>query len=470
MRRVATCLALVLAGGCGPASPPPNLLLVSIDTLRADRLACYGGPADAGVALCALALHGTRYAWAFATAPATAPSVASLLTGRYPRSHGLRQEARSRLREEVPTLAETLRAAGYATAAFVSNPVLGRRRRLDRGFETYDERLPRRERNRPGYRERTARDTSDAALAWVSEAREPWFVWVHYQDPHGPYEPPGALPALDPPGGEPLPILDEDSGAGGIPAYQALAGVRTREAYEARYLAEVRYLDGELGRLVQEIDATGRPPLVVATADHGEAFGEDGFFFAHGHSVGLDQIRVPLLVRTIEPGRPRVVETPVSLVDVAPTLLRAAGLGSETLPGSEGRGLPGPDEAAPGRPVFAEHRRQVAVVQGGGYFARDRSPGAGADPDGRRWDGKSPALPARTAALPSDGPPGAYESSETRAGENPLEPLLAEFLDRGFVVPVYGPEVPEAIRTQLRALGYEEPLADPEGRPGKQFP
>jgi arylsulfatase len=462
VRRVATCLALCLAGGCGEAARP-NLLLVSIDTLRGDRLACYGGPADAGVALCALAESGTRYAWAFATAPSTAPSIASLLTGRYPRSHAVSQRARSRLPDGVPTLAGSLRAAGYATAAFVSNPVLERGKGLDRGFDVYDDRMPRRELNRPRYRERTARDTTDAALAWVEDAPEPWFVWVHYQDPHGPYDPPGAPPARDRPGDAALPLLDEDSGAGGIPAYQALAGARTPEAYAARYLAEIRYTDGEVGRLVRRIDAIGRPPLVVATADHGEAFGEDAFFFAHGHSVGLEQIRVPLWVRPAEPGPARVVQTPVSLVDVAPTLLRAAGLDPDALPGSEGRELPALSRERPpdasGRPVFAEHGRQVAVAVGRRYFARDRRPGATTGPDGEPWGPKAPALPARTAALPADGQPRGYQDPDeeaAREGARALEPLLAGFLAHGSRAAAEQPGVPEETREALRALGYQE--------------
>jgi arylsulfatase A-like enzyme len=457
VRRFATCLALWLGSGCGGA-PSPNLLLVSIDTLRADRLACYGGPAQAGVALCALAEHGTRYAWAFATAPATAPSVASLLTARYPRAHGVGQDAESTLPEEVPTLAERLRAAGYATAAFVSNPVLERGRRLDRGFDVYDAHLPRRESNRPHYRERSAGETTDAALAWLRSAREPWFAWVHYQDPHGPYEPPDAPPARDGPGGTELPLLADDSGSGGIPAYQAIAGLRSREAYEARYLAEIRYLDRELARLVRSLDdAGGRPPFLVVTADHGEAFGEDGFHFAHGHSVGLDQIRVPLVVRPGEPGPPAVIETAVSLVDVAPTLLRAAGLEPGALVGSEGRPLPTLRGAPEARsPIFAEHLRQVAVVHAGRYFARDRRPGATAAADGRPWGRKAPALPARAAALPPDpGAPVPYEVSGP-GDQSDLEPLLAEFLARPSAAPRERAEVPPETRARLRALGYED--------------
>ena len=126
---IAAWLALASLAGCGDApEPPPNLLLVSIDTLRADGLACYGGEPDVGVAICGLAERGTRFEWAFATAPSTAPSVASILTGRYPSFHGVGESGLSTLRDEALTLAEVLQEAGYTAAAFVSNPVLTRSR------------------------------------------------------------------------------------------------------------------------------------------------------------------------------------------------------------------------------------------------------------------------------------------------------------------------------------------------------
>src|SRR5262245_10713624 len=298
VRRATLASACLALSACGtPPSGPPNLLLITIDTLRADRLACYGGEPDVGTAICALADGGTRFAWAFSAAPHTAPSVASLLTSRYPSFHGVGQDASSRLRFSQPTVAGLLRAAGYTTAAFVSNPVLNPSRNFGQGFDVYDVNLTRHERNRPGALERVAADTTDAALTWARTGpASPWFVWVHYQDPHGPYDPPGAGPARDEPGAEVLPVLEQQSGLGGIPAYQALPGLHSAAAYERRYLDEIRYLDPHVGRLIAALDELGRP-AVLLTADHGEAFGEDGFYFAHGHSVGLDQIRVPLLWR-----------------------------------------------------------------------------------------------------------------------------------------------------------------------------
>jgi arylsulfatase A-like enzyme len=455
---IALAAALVCGGCSGEAPRRPNLLLVTVDTLRPDRLGCYGGPDDVGLAMCALGRAGTRFEWAFSTAPTTAPSVASILTSRYAGQHRVTQHARSYLGAELPTLAETLRGAGYHTAAFVSNPILQRRKRFDRGFDRYDDEMTRRESNRPHFTERDARDTSDAALAWAqAEARSPWFLWVHYQDPHGPYEPPRAPPARDAPGGPRLPVLETDSGRGGIPSYQALTGAFHVRTYEGRYLDEIRFLDREVGRLVSGLDALGDPPSVLLASDHGEAFGEDGYYFAHGHSTGLDQIRVPLLWRP-PPGRrgAGVVKDSVSLVDVAPSLLELAGLPQPE--GFVGRPLPLGADAKAGeeRAIFAEQDRRAAVVRGRRYYARERDPAARVRPDGRPWGDENPALPPRTARLGSGPALPPYRSTPNDPPED-LETALRDHLE---ALPE-GPghrhaEVPAGVREQLRALGYAD--------------
>lgn len=439
-------LWLALAAGCAaePAAPP-DLLLVTIDTLRADRLACYGGPEDVGTEICRLERGGTRFAWAFATAPYTAPSVASMLTSRYPSGHGVVQAAGSRQPDRHATLAEQLRAAGYATGAVVSNAVLGRFRNFRRGFESYDAELSEPEGVRPVL-ERRAAATTDAALAWVrAQGDRRWFLWVHYQDPHGPYDPPGVPAASDAAGAPRLPVLDVQSGLGGIPAYQALPGLFSPAAYEARYLEEIRHVDAHLGRLLDGLDASGARPAVLFTSDHGEAFGEDGFHFAHGHSVGLDQIRVPLLYRPPRAGASRVVQQAVSLIDVAPTLLALAGV--DAPPGFEGRPLPLRGEpGSPARALFAEHRRRIAVIAGGTYYSRDRDPSSAPAwyaPRVARLDGDGP-LPPVSHPTPVDAP-------------RDLERNLADFVrtrraERAEAVPV-SPETLE----RMRELGYVDP-------------
>ena len=452
---IALGFALLLLLGCGLGTPSHhNLLLVTIDTLRADRLACYGGPPDVGTAICGLAERGARFEWAFSTAPSTAPSVASILTSQYPVRHGVTQHVRSHLADESVTLAELLRDAGYQTAAFVSNPVLKGFRRLDQGFDHYDETMQRRERNRRTYKERHAADTSDAVLAWAqAHAVAPWFLWVHFQDPHGPYDPPGAARARDLPGDRKLPRLKKLSGRRGIPSYQFLPGVFSAEAYERRYLDEIRFLDRHFARLIDGLDALGDPPAVLLTADHGEALGEDEYYFAHGHSVGLEQIRVPLLWRPPRPAEPRVEEAPVSLIDVAPTLLRVVGV--EPAAGFSGRALPVPGARRAGgdvaRPVFAEHGEQTAVIQGHDYLTRRRDPS--------KPHPKSSAPTDRTARLgPGPGLP-PYRSASEAPPAGDLDLALREYLalDDGKLGPRHpASEIPDELRDNLRELGYAD--------------
>ena len=136
MTRILGIALLALLTGCGDSRP--NLLLVTIDTLRADRLECYGGPPGIGHRLCELGAEGTRFEWAFSTAPSTSPSVASLLTSLHVPDHRVTQNLESTLPDEALSVAEVLGEAGYATAAFVSNPMLHRVRRMNQGFDVYD--------------------------------------------------------------------------------------------------------------------------------------------------------------------------------------------------------------------------------------------------------------------------------------------------------------------------------------------
>lgn len=404
-----------------------------------------------GREICALGERGIRFAWAIAPAPYTGPSIASLLTSRLPAHHGVVQSFDSQLSGDIQSLAELLAAAGYQTAAFVSNPVLDRSRRFDQGFAHYDQQMTRRELNRPHYAERPAEATTDAVLAWVARhAGAPWFLWVHYQDPHGPYAAPRSRARGDAPDDRPLPVGADDLGYQSIPIYQALPGLYTLEAYEARYLEEIRYVDEQVGRLVRALDAFGAAVEIALTSDHGEAFGEDGYFLGHGHSVNIDQVHVPLVWRPARPHEPRVVEAPVSLVDVAPTLLRAAGLDS---PGEfQGRVLPLlPDDASvdPGRPIFAEHGRRVAVVVGDAYYSRYRTPRRAEE---RQQPGAAPLLPFAASRLGASAP-GSYDATLAEG----LEPILADFLARTKDLrPRRGAGVSEEDRLRMRELGYAE--------------
>jgi len=459
MARFPTCAALIatlLALGCtSQVDDRPSLLLITVDTLRPDRLACYGGDPAVGTGICALANHGTRFVWSFSPAPSTAPSIASILTSSWPSSHGVTQFATTALSEQARTLTEYLSDAGYQTAAFVSNPVLRRGRQFEQGFAIYDDRMTRREPNRPELQEREAGEVTDAALAWLRVTRRPWFLWVHYQDPHGPYEPPHASRQRDPPDAPLLPLLKDHSGYQGIPAYQALPGLRSLEAYEQRYRDEIRHVDLHVARLVAGADVLGTRPWVVLTADHAEAFGEDGYYFAHGHSVGMDQIRVPLIVRPAEPGPAWVSTRPVSGVDVAPTLLRAAGLPVPDAFQGEPLPLRAEEESQQPRTLLAEHRARAAIVVGSTYYARDRLPFAAGTPD-EITGGVLLSLPPRVAKLSPDGRLPEYRNEPEKSAAR-LESLLTRVLQSSEEPELREtPKLTESDREALSALGYLE--------------
>ena len=311
----------------------PHVLLVTIDTLRADAVSAYGNPAASTPVLDALAARGARFTTAVANVPLTGPSHASILTGLIPVRHGVRDNGGFVLPDEVPVLTERFRDAGYRTAAFVSGYPLVRRFGFGRGFDTYDDSLPHgNDPRRAPYVERSADRTTDLVLRWleapaVGEAPAagggtPWFLWVHYYDPHAPYEPPGDL--------------------------------ATRFAARP-YYGEAAFVDRQLGRLLRRLDERGwsSRTLVLVTSDHGESLGEHGED-SHGIFVYDSTLRVPWIMAG--PGIPAggTVDTVARLVDVAPTLLECAGIaGSGDV---DGRSLCGASAGRPLRdePTYAE--------------------------------------------------------------------------------------------------------------------
>jgi arylsulfatase len=327
----------VLALGCsseGPSAPQKHAILITVDTLRADRIGAYGYPSAATPQIDALAADSIRFDAAFAHSSMTAPSIASLITGRLPRSHGVVDNQRN-LPEGLPTLASILQRAGFATGAFIGNYTLRRSKGFQRGFSTVTRGFRAREivRQHP---ENLAASLTDRAIAWLDsrDAEQRIFLWVHYQEPHGPYTPPDFRAPETP--GSSLPRNDTNSGRGGIPKYQWLGHGHSAE-YLARYDGEVAEVDRQLGRLLSHLESTGilDESVLVFTADHGEAFGEDDLWFAHGEGLGEVLLRVPLLLRI--PGlAPEVRQDVVRLVDVLPTLVESLG---GVAPDSDGRSL-----------------------------------------------------------------------------------------------------------------------------------
>lgn len=314
----------------GPSSRLPDVLLLTLDTTRADFLGCYGARAVKTPHLDGLATRGLRFERALAPSPLTLPSHASLMTGLAPPEHGLRDNGGAALGPGPRTLAEELRGRGYSTAAFLASRVLDRRFGLGRGFEHYDDRMAAERLGEYGYPERDARAVTDSALSWLETAGDrPLLLWVHYYDPHAPYRAPGS----------------------------ASSGNPRRD-----YGREIEYMDHHLGRLLTALERrSGRRLLVAAVADHGEALGEHGER-AHGIFLYRASLEVPLLLAG--PGIPagKTVAQTVGIQRLAATLLqlvaKAGPEGAGASPELSGFGppLPGiPGIAAPAPlPVYSE--------------------------------------------------------------------------------------------------------------------
>lgn len=444
------CAAVVvlLCAACGSSDPPRRLLLVSVDTLRADHLGAYGGPPGLTPHLDALAAESVLFERVFAPAPFTLPSVGALLTGLYPDESGLVGNF-FQLADDVPTLATLLAERGFATAAVVSNPVLRAAAGLGRGFGVYDDTLDGRDPLR-GLPERDAERTTAAALAALDDlldrADGALFLWVHYQDPHGPYTPPAgyreahldAERARDD-GRRKLSLRPAGTATGGIPDYQYVPGADEVAFYRAGYAGEVSYVDQQIGRLLAGVEARGLGDALVAfTADHGEGLGGRDYWFDHGEQLTDPHVRVPLLLRI--PGRSAERRTELaSLVDLAPTLLAALDVSA---PATSGRDLLGRLPSLPWHAVLlrgAAPSDRVGVVSGGHKLIATPSEG-----------GLREELYREGAEA---GPDDLVDEAALRGWwmRRRLSSLVAK---QAFRTPRRQSDLSEEERIQLRALGY----------------
>jgi len=372
---------LALAALLPACSRRPDVVLITLDTARADRFGCLGGPADLTPAVDALAREGVLFPDTEVTAPITLPSHASMLTGLYPDGHRVRDNSPDPLPSDVPTLAEALRARGWRTAAFVSGDPLHRRFGLARGFEVYDDAVDRPRSRQRGYlRERRGDRTVEQAARWLQTARGAVFLWVHLFDPHAPYEPPEPFASRFP--GDP-------------------------------YAGELAFTDECVGRLFRSLRDCGRGDAVVAVlTDHGEGLGDHGekthqFLLQDSTARGLFLLRAP---GRLPAGR--VARGAVSPCDLLPTLLRIVDVAPiEPVDGHDlgadlERGMPA-DRAACSEtlaglfhhdwaPLRAVRQGSWRLVEGGGearLFDLSRDPGETAD--------RSQEEPGRVRALGS---------------------------------------------------------------------
>ncbi len=334
-------VAALLAAACGAPPPRHNILLITLDTTRADHLGVYGAGPAATPALDSLARTGVIFQQARAQAAVTPVAHASLFTGLNPYQHGLRTLHGNRdyhLSDGVETLAEALAGQGYETAAFISAFPCSRRFGLDRGFALFDEefdaphgaRVGRAGNVSTGLAQRDAARTTTRALEWLAarDRERPFFLWVHYFDPHD--------PLMRPPPEDVAPFME------GFPEHERMERLLGQdlaafvEEYARQpdlmrswlrrlYRAEVAFMDRHVGRLLGELTGTGlgARTVVAVTSDHGEGLGDHGWW---GHGILYqEQIHAPLILAG--PGLPPGLEIadPVRHVDVAPTLLDLAG-------------------------------------------------------------------------------------------------------------------------------------------------
>ena len=303
-RRAFCAAALIALAGCKrPAAPdarqslkPLNVVLVTIDTLRADRLHCYGNREIETPTLDGLALRGVLFENAVAQVPLTPPSHASIFTGTNPNVHHVRNTGGFALQSSSVTLATILKAQGWDTAAFVGATVLKKASGFGHGFDVYDDQMPKPEKSQEEreYLERRAGVVVDHALNWLqSQSGKPFFVWLHLYDPHEPYEPPTPF----------------------------------REKYRNNlYDGEVAYTDQQLGRFLDAVSkkSPADKTLIVALADHGESLGEHGEL-NHGVFLYDSTLRIPFLLSG--PGVPAGVRVAqqTRTIDVLPTILELMG-------------------------------------------------------------------------------------------------------------------------------------------------
>lgn len=305
-----------------------NVLFITIDTLRADHLGCYGYPRETSPSIDAFAARSVVFDNCVSQATSTLPSHASIFTSLYPPAHGVIHNITG-LRKDVPSLIRVFSDNGYATGAVISNLVLESRFGLQQGFQTYDETLDSRELHRKKFRERRADSATDAAINWLrNKKRAEFFLWVHYVDPHGAYYPPPEYREMFVDDewfekGEKLPIAAKNFVAKTIPKYQELFGNDNPSYYISQYDGEIRFTDDHVGRLLKFLDESGLAPntIVVVTADHGETFTERDLCFAHTFRTYDEQAIIPLIIRFPDPSIHKRINAQVRAIDIMPTLL-----------------------------------------------------------------------------------------------------------------------------------------------------
>lgn len=350
-----------LAASCAGSKRPPDIVFITVDTLRADRVGAYGCGVAKTPNIDRLAASGLRFDNALTPFPRTTPAVASMLTGLEPRNHGSLEVGRPVL--GVPSVVSVLQRHGYATIGISANPAASVRQGIAAGFDRFVKPIE--------LGARLAETVTDRALELMGQetGEEPVFLWLLYVDPHLPYAPPASW--TDQPRGQEcrrLQLAVDSRKISWGEMFLDRNGVSSRALDDCRalYDAEIAYVDFQIGRLLEGLEISGRldDAIVVFTSDHGENLGENGFFFEHGPSVHDASLRVPLIISgpSVTVGVDNEI---VRLQDLAPTLLGVAEIDRGSWPEMDGVDL-GPRLL---RPVSeTDGKTEIAFAESGSHL------------------------------------------------------------------------------------------------------
>src|SRR6185369_906343 len=338
-------LAVVLACNTPPTKPavkieplPPqsNIVLITIDTLRADHLSAWGYMRQTSPNIDRLAAEGVRFDQAAVQWPKTTPSFASIFTATYAKDNGIVRTAGQPISCQFLTFPEVLQKQGYTNIAIVANAAVGSEFFFNQGFDQYIEtwKLPHGADNADPNRAEAVTNLAVSQLEKLQKSGKPYFLWVHYLDPHFPYEPPpGARDKFQndshfDPSAQVPPSDKPKQQMFGVGSEHILEGHTDLAFYLARYDAEIAYTDAQIGRLLDEMKKRNMlgKTLTAFTADHGESLGDHGYYFDHGRFSFQTCLHVPLVLHYPGVIKPRVDKQPAELIDLAPTLLEAAGV------------------------------------------------------------------------------------------------------------------------------------------------
>lgn len=452
----------------------PNLVLITIDTLRADHLGAYGYSRDTSPHIDALAAGGALFDYAAVQWPKTNPSMASMMTSTYCTTNAVRNYG-APIDRRLMTLARIMDEAGYYCASFVANAHLGRFFNFDEGFDEVHELWARTESAHPMGLNYVGTygnaEIAERVTQWIGKrGKGPFFLWVHLLDPHGPYEPPADLAGAYT-GDELYSSQDRGVAWGKIPPYQKPTRKKVNRLadFVARYDAEIADSDRTVGRILEALDVGGltSETLVVLTADHGESLGERGYYFDHGEYLYDSCLRVPLVVS--RPGRIPAggrIATPVALIDLLPTLLELLEVdASDYEAGFQGHSFAAllRGEEMPERAIFSECKTQQSSVRRGKWKLIDdpRADEQTGKVELRLFDLDNDPMETRNVAEEYAEVRGRL-ADELSAWKRELEETIGEYRRESIDQEQLSAELREWIRTMGYSVDDEE--SDPDGR------